>query len=317
MSGLRLHAHCSGLNFGMTHSTKLVGSTVFASLAMLFLSRTRVSTWRLALFLLSIFFKSRYRVRHSICVSFTNSPLFFDLEALWREEIARLCGGCARENQMPSIRGPWVEFTSSRDVRVLQDMLISALEAARPFCNRAMKVDTKPSRMMVHADSFALPRLSVMFLYLCQRIIRGLRLLVKLARWTSAAETSAMVPKGIQQGCHVSTRAMGHVISRTFLSSVAMSSWSKSSISVACKLVPMSIAHTFVVTIKQRDHEASPHSKCVFAYSDTPWAELFAKLLWWVRFDWRLFTHHGLLVLPSAEFGPACRSASAQVSLRS
>ena len=42
VSGLRLLAHCTALNFGMTYNTKLVGCTVFASLATLFLSRTQV-----------------------------------------------------------------------------------------------------------------------------------------------------------------------------------------------------------------------------------------------------------------------------------
>ena len=42
VSGLRLLAHYPGLNFAVTYSTMLMGYTVFASLATLFLSRSRV-----------------------------------------------------------------------------------------------------------------------------------------------------------------------------------------------------------------------------------------------------------------------------------
>ena len=47
--------------------------------------------------------------------------------------------------QMPSIRG-----ASSRDVSIQHEIFISALGAARLFCNRAMGVDTKPSRCPVN-----------------------------------------------------------------------------------------------------------------------------------------------------------------------
>ena len=133
-------------------------------------------------------------------------------------------------------------------------------------------------------------------------------------------ETSAMVPKGIQQVCLVSTRAMGHVISRTFLSSSAMPSWSKSSISVA-STTRAHVDRTDEQRHLRRNNEATdpcerprsqhPLEVCSCEQQHTTWSELLAKLLWWwVRFDKRIPRVWYLLLveLQTRPSSPAMRS---------
>ena len=151
-----------GFNFAMTYNTKLMGSTVFASLAMLFLSRTRGLRGGYAALFFSVlggslgfrFFNSSRRNFECIapCVSVSRTSTVFDLEALWREEIARLLVVVHEHFQMPSVRDPQVEFTSSRDVMFLAvdfDSCAGSCSSVLQPCYQ--RVDTKRNISFEHS----------------------------------------------------------------------------------------------------------------------------------------------------------------------